>query len=117
MTFISSFPDKLALLEFFESEPSYAQFHDLHFAYEYTDHYGVKLIFSFNAVEGWLQIVIESNGREISRYLFEGVTKFDLKDDKYYAYIHSQIDLDNTITEIKVYIKPNISVNCSTLLT
>lgn len=62
MIFIERLPDSIELLSFFESEPFFSNEIDHHYGYEYADGHGMKLIFSYSALEGWLQTIIEFNG-------------------------------------------------------
>ncbi|MEQ5167528.1 hypothetical protein GWI68_03635 [Proteus sp. G2669] len=114
--FIESHPDDLALLSFFESEPTLVDHLDRHFAYEFTDNNGVHLVFSFSILEGWIQTVLEFNGNEIARHLSESVNKFMIKEDMAGEYLYSEIVLEDIRTKVEIRVKPFISIKWGTLI-
>lgn len=114
--FIKSYPDEIELLSLFESEPTFSNELDRHFAYEFTDKNGVHLIFSFNVLESWIQTVLELNGKEIARYLSEGVESFFIKNEINGDYIYSEIAFGETETKVEIRLKPFISVKWGTLV-
>ncbi|GAB1438178.1 hypothetical protein MASR2M36_09220 [Providencia sp.] len=113
--FIESYPDDLELLSFFESEPTLADHLDRHFAYEFTDKNGIHLVFSFNALEGWIQTILEFNGNKIAGYLSEGVSKFTIKEDVNSEYLYAEILFNDIETKVEVRIKPFISIRWGSL--
>ena len=114
--FIKTFPDEIDLLAFFESDPVFQDVADLHFAYKFTDADGVSIIFSFSATSGWIQAVIEYNGREVSRYLMEGVESFKIEKDLSGEYLISEVELEDTRGKVEVRISPFVSAKFSTLI-
>lgn len=115
--FITSFPDEIDLLGFFESEPmATSEVDDLHFAYQANDDNGLEIIFSFCATAGWIQSVISLNGNEISRYLSENVHEIKLQKDVLGEYLYSEVITDDLITKIVIRIRPYISVSSSSLV-
>ncbi|MEM6162704.1 hypothetical protein AAH446_19510 [Erwinia sp. P6884] len=116
MTFIEKYPDSIDLLSFFESEPFFANEMDHHYGYAYTDSNGMKLIFSYAALEGWIQTIIEFNGERISQHLSEGVRCFEINSEIRGEYLSSDITLGETVTQMEVRLKPYISVQWNTLI-
>jgi hypothetical protein len=116
MIFIENLPDPIDLLSFFESEPFFSNEIDHHYGYEYTDSNGVKLIFSYAALEGWIQTIIEVNGEKISQHLSEGVNYFEIKSETKGEYLSSDINLGETVTRMEIRLKPYVSVQWSTLI-
>ena len=113
--FIESYPDDLALLSFFESEPTLANYLDRHFAYECTDVNGIHLIFSFSVLEGWIQTILELDGNKIAGYLSEGVNKFVIKEDITGEYLYTEIVFEDIKTKVEIRVKPFISIKWGTL--
>ncbi|EOV8090216.1 hypothetical protein AB7W75_19710 [Providencia huaxiensis] len=114
--FIESYPDDLALLSFFESEPTLANNLDRHFAYEFTDGNGIHLVFSFSILEGWMQTILEFNGNKIAGYLSEGVNKFIIKEDMAGEYLYAEIIFEDIKTKVEIRVKPFISIKWGTLI-
>ncbi|EJD6540962.1 hypothetical protein U7S25_003575 [Providencia rettgeri] len=114
--FIESYPDELALLSFFESEPTLSDQLDRHFAYEFTDNNGIHLIFSFSVLEGWIQTILECNGNQIAGYLSEGVNRFMIKEDLSGEYLYTEIVFEDIKTKIEIRVKPFISIKWGTLV-
>ncbi|EOC1268908.1 hypothetical protein ACI09D_004069, partial [Cronobacter malonaticus] len=79
MTSIEKVPSYIELLSFFESMPFLSDELDHRYGYSYIDSNGVKLIFSYAALEGWIQTIIEFNGSVISQHLSEGVKSFEIR--------------------------------------
>ncbi|WP_253306910.1 hypothetical protein [unidentified bacterial endosymbiont] len=78
--FIETYPDELELLNFFEVEPEFSDPIEGKYAYRVSDNNNLTLIFSFAAVEGWIQTVLEYKGIIIHQCLSEGVKNFNIKD-------------------------------------
>jgi len=116
MTFIEKLPDPIDLLSFFESEPFFSNEIDHHYGYEYTDSNGMKLIFSYAALEGWIQTIIEFNGEKISQHLSEGVSYFEIKNEIKGEYLSSDISFGESVTRMEIRLKPYISVQWNTLM-
>ncbi|WP_448309955.1 hypothetical protein [Pantoea sp. PGP6] len=116
MNFIEKLPDPIDLLSFFESEPFFSNEIDHHYGYEYTDSNGMKLIFSYAALEGWIQTIIEFNGEKISQHLSEGVSYFEIKNEIKGEYLSSDISFGESVTRIEIRLKPYISVQWNTLM-
>jgi len=116
MTFIEKLPDPIDLMAFFESEPFFSNEIDHHYGYVYTDSNGMKLIFSYAALEGWLQTIIEFNGEKISQHLSEGVSYFEIKNEIKGEYLSSDISFGESVTRMEIRLKPYISVQWNTLV-
>ncbi|NUF28301.1 hypothetical protein [Gilliamella sp. ESL0254] len=114
--FIEQYPNEIDLFVFFESKPFYKNNDDMDFAYKFSQHNGLSLIFSFSITSGWIQSIIEYNGKEISQYLIENVNSFYLDNDKEGEYLSAKIINNETITSIQIRIKPDISVKWNTLI-
>lgn len=114
--FIEKYPDELDLLVFFESEAFYKNLEDMDFAYKFSQHDGLSLIFSFSITSGWIQSIIEYNGKEISQYLIEDVNSFYLNKDKEGEYLSAEIINNQTITSIQIKVKPHISIKWNSLI-
>lgn len=114
--FIVSFPDDIDLLAFFESEPIFSNAEEFHFAYKKKDIHGVSIIFSYSAICGWIQAIIEFKDKEISRYLMEGVEIFKLNKDINGEYLSSEVEFEDTRTIVEIRVTPSISVNFETLV-
>lgn len=115
MTMITKVPDPIELLSFFESEPFLSDEVDHRYGYDYSDSRGIKLIFSYAALEGWMQTIIEFNGNTISQHLSEGVGGFELKNEINGEYLFSEIKYHDSITQIEIRLKPFISIKWNTL--
>ena len=113
---ITSNPELSELLEFFESEPVYQDTSSHHYAYQYTDNFGITIIFAFCLTAGWMQTMINYHGQEITRYLSEGVDSFKLLSDQDGVYIHSEINFEGNRTQVEIRIKPFICVRWGTLV-
>ena len=113
--FIENYPDDLALLSFFGSEPTLANHLDRHFAYECTDGNGIHLVFSFSALEGWIQTILEFNGNQIAGNLSEGVNEFLIKEDITGEYLYSEIVFEDIKTKVEIRVEPFISIKWGTL--
>ncbi|ELY2743432.1 hypothetical protein ACOJD8_002379 [Cronobacter turicensis] len=116
MTSIGKVPDYIELLSFFESTPFLSDEQDHRFGYSYTDSNGVKLIFSYAALEGWIQTIIEFNGNIISQHLSEGITRFEIRTETQGGFLYSKIDSFSSVTRMEIRLKPQISVKWNTLL-
>ena len=113
---ITSNPELSELLAFFESEPVYQDTSDLHYAYQYTDSFGITIVFAFCLTAGWIQTMINCHGQEITRYLSEGVDSFKLLSDQDGTYIYSEILFEGNWTQLEIRIKPFICVRWGTLV-
>ena len=116
MTFIEKIPEPIELLSFFESEPFFSNEIDHHYGYSYSDHKGMRLVFSYAALEGWIQTIVEFNGETISQHLSEGVKCFEIINEIDGGCLFSEIIIDGTITKVEVRLKPYISINWNTLV-
>ncbi|EKM0378406.1 hypothetical protein ACP6OW_003329 [Cronobacter turicensis] len=116
MTSIGKVPDYIELLSFFESTPFLSDEIDHRFGYSYTDSNGVKLIFSYAALEGWIQTIIEFNGSVISQHLSEGVKSFEIRTEIKGGFLYSKINSSSSVTRMEIRLKPQISVKWNTLL-
>ena len=58
----------------------------------------MKLIFSYAALEGWIQTINEVNGEKISQHLSEGVNYFEIKNETKGEYLSSDIKLGKVRT-------------------
>lgn len=116
MKFIERTPDPIDLLAFFESEPFFVNDIDHHYGYAYSDGSGMKLIFSYAALEGWIQTIIEFNGVVMHQHLSEGVSCFEIRSEIKGEYLFSEIIFDETVTQVEIRLKPYISVKWNTLI-
>ena len=116
MNFIEKTPDSLDLLSFFESTPFFSDELDHIYGYSYSDSYGVKLTFSYAALEGWVQTIIEFKGDVISQHLSEGVNSFEIRGEIEGEYLFCQVNFTDCVTQMEVRLKPKISVKWNTLL-
>ena len=114
--FIRSFPDEIDLLAFFEGEPIFQNTEDLHFAYKYTDQNEMSLIFSFSAIEGWIQTVIEFKQKIVAHNLIEGVEYFKIEKDVNGEYLMTEVVLEDTRTEVEIRLQPFIFTKFLTLI-
>lgn len=114
--FIKDIPDEFDLLAFFGSLPVFEDKDDIHYAYEYKGNNGFSLYFVYHITAGWIKAVIKYNGQDIASYLTELVSAFriiDYKEGGQYLFIENI--LNETITTIKINIKPNIIITVDTL--
>ncbi|EKY3234051.1 hypothetical protein SMY33_003785 [Cronobacter malonaticus] len=116
MTSIEKVPDCIELLSFFESTPFLSDELDHRYGYSYIDSNRVKLIFSYAALEGWIQTLIEFNGSIISQHLSEGVKSFEIRTEIEGDFLYSKIDCSSSVTRMEIRLKPQISVKWNTLL-
>lgn len=116
MNIINKYPKNLDLLIFFESEPFFTNELDHHYGYSYMDDLGLKVLFSFAALEGWIQTIIELNDTVISQHLSEGVIDFEIKNEIKGDYLSAKINLGEIVTQMELRLKPNISIKWNTLV-
>ncbi|EOC3061402.1 hypothetical protein ACINJI_003059 [Cronobacter dublinensis] len=116
MTSIGKGPDYIELLSFFENTPFFSDELDHRYGYSYTDSNGIKLIFSYAALEGWIQTIVEFNGNVMSQHLSEGVNSLEIRTEIQGEYLYSKIDSSNAVTRMEIRLKPQISVKWNTLL-
>ena len=109
-------PEDLELVEFFEREPSERVPEDGLYIYEVTDQYGVTLIFSFNKVEGSVQVRLSRQGNDVALFSQEGATTLSVEDDASGQYLRCKFDIDGACADAKISISPSISVKWVTLL-
>ncbi|OAT32295.1 hypothetical protein M976_00550 [Buttiauxella ferragutiae ATCC 51602] len=117
MSMIEKIPDPIDLLSFFESEPFFSDEVDHRYGYAHCDNQGMKLVFSYAALEGWIQTTIEYNGEIISQHLSEGVESFELKSELKGEYLCSEIKHTDSVTQVEIRLKPFISIKWNTLIT
>lgn len=114
--FIERYPDKLALLEFFESGPVEADKNEGRYAYTYQDKRGIVLTFSFCVVEGWIQSHIYYQDELIQQSLIENVSSFTLQSSIKGSYLYAEIITSDTSTGVTIKLEPVISINWNTLM-
>ncbi len=113
--FIRSVPDSIELLGFFESDPVTENKQDLHFSYRYTDVSNVTVVLSYCEVAGWVQVVLEFQGREMSRFLCECVSCFEIRRDGVGEILSAKVMFGGMRHDFSLRVKPFVSFNCSNL--
>ncbi|BBH12829.1 MULTISPECIES: hypothetical protein [Chromobacterium] len=113
--FIRSVPDDLDLWAFFGSGPFFENKQDLHFAFQYTDGNNVTAIFSYCEVAGWIQVVLELQGCELSRCLYECVACFEIKKDAIGEFLCAEIFYGGAKSNFSLRVQPFVVFSCSSL--
>ncbi|WP_409310357.1 hypothetical protein [Pectobacterium sp. B1J-3] len=112
---IINYPDDIDFLSFFESEPSYISSDLQCVAYTVSNH-GVTIEFSYNVMEGWIQVKLYSNEHVVSQYLTEGVKDIVLRKDKSGEYVFIEVLLSEVDTKIEIAWNPLVSVKINSLI-
>jgi hypothetical protein len=109
-------PDRLSLLEFFESEPKELDPKDGYWCYEFTDTTSATLRVSFNTHEASIQTEILIGGQSIATVAQEGATRLQIIDSKTGQILQGEFDFKDSHTALSIQIRPLIRVQWSTLI-
>jgi len=110
MRYIENYPDELDLIEFFNTEAYYRDDHEEKFAYIYTDSEGVSLDFGFSHMEGWLQIFVKHNDKDVITLSYEGFKEFSIKNYKGNKYIQANVEVGGISIALTIHVEPSIKV-------
>ncbi len=105
-------PEDLELLEFFESEPTESEPSDGYWCYEFTDGIGLGIRLSCNALAKSVQTVLLVGGREVETVVHEGAEEMKIEG----GVLKCSFSL-NQLTQLEIKVRPNITVQWSSLRT
>jgi hypothetical protein len=107
------YPDEVDLLGFFSSEPVERIPEEGYWLYESADARGVKLRFSFNALERSVQTVIMFDSKVITTVSYEGAGTLKLDGNA----LSCDFEFEDSIGHLCVLLVPYITISWSTLRT
>ena len=108
-----TYPDELALLEYFASEPTDRVPNDGYWLYEVTDKRGITLRFSFNTHEHSVQTVLLLSGEIIETVCHEGAEALTIDGKN----LNCIFKFEDSKALLVIKLEPYITISWSTLRT